>query len=76
MLRTPKETLKAISRKEETEYKLEMSHHGGGNKRKNLNQMIRAERDHLPFAKLKVKIASSMPDAPKLPTFKVNITIE
>jgi len=74
MLRTPKETLKAISRKEETEYKLEQSHQA--NKKRNLNHMMRSERDHLPFAKLKVKIASNMPDAPKLPTFKVNISTE
>lgn len=32
--------------------------------------------DHLPFAKLKFKIAASMPDAPQPPRFKVDISQE
>lgn len=73
MLRTPRDTLKAIYKKEETEFKMETT---TANKRKNPNQLTASDKDHLPFAKLKIKIAASMPDAPKLPTFKVSLTFE
>ena len=73
MLKTPKETLKAISRKEEAERRMESAN---PNKKKIISKLAIGEKDHLPFAKLKVKIASSMPDAPKLPTFKVSVTAE
>ncbi len=71
MLRTPKDTLKAISRKEDIEYKMEVN-----NVNKKKGQMFMADKDHLPFAKLKIKIASGMPDAPKVPVFKINISNE
>ena len=71
MLRTPQETLKAISRKEDIEFKIEVN-----NVNKKKNPFFLADKDHLPFAKLKIKIASSMPDAPKVPVFKINISNE
>lgn len=73
MLSTPKDTLRAISRKEETEFRME---NANANKRRPLNQLGLGEKDHLPFAKLKIKIAAAMPDAPKFPTYKTTLSFE
>ena len=62
MLKTPKDTLAAITKREEMEYRMQQTLQ---NKRR-LNNLSIIERDHLPFAKLKMKIASNMPAAPSL----------
>jgi hypothetical protein len=72
MLKTPKETLAAISKKEDMEYRMTVSLQ---NKRK-LNNLSIIERDHLPFAKMKMKIACGMNDAPKRPLFKTVLPYE
>lgn len=72
MLTTPKETLIAITEKEEMEFKMQQVQ----NIKKSSQKPNLIERDHLPFAKLKLKIASEMPDAPKMPVFKINLTFE
>lgn len=72
MLKTPKDRLAAITKKEEMEHRMQLTLQ---NKRK-LNNLSIVERDHLPFAKLKMKIASSMPNAPKPPVFKTQFTYE
>lgn len=71
LLKTPKDTLSSILKKEDLERKMiEMS----GESKKGNRYVV--GNDHLPFSNLIGKIASELPDAPKIPSFNITMTYE
>jgi len=71
MLKTPKDNLIAISKKEEMEFQMRQSFSTQSKGKK-----IAFERDILPYSKLKMKIAMKLPGAPKSPDFKIDLSHE
>lgn len=74
LLKTPKDTLNSILKKEDMERKMQEMMGSDSNK-KNVNKYA-AVADHLPFANLIGKIASELPDAPKIPAFSITMHYE
>ncbi len=73
MLRTPVEKLKIINEKEDLEFKMLLTNKNNELKGSKKNLF---ERDHLPFAHLKKRLAHALSNAPKRPNFLLAISQE